>query len=127
MPVFVHALILAERIALEDKSRKLADRLYRAIEEPFAVFFLEERREETLLRIALLLDEKGFSGYTLKALMLLEPHFPWAGDRLLLRENCYRALHHPLAGLARRELDLFMKYEPKVFDQAAKIDGITAR
>ena len=126
MPVFVHALILTERIALEDKSRKLADRLYRALEEPFAVFFLEERREETLLRIALLLDEKGFSGYTLKALMLLEPHFPWGGDRLLLRENCYRALNHPLAGLARRELDSFMKYEPKVFDQAAKIDGATA-
>lgn len=113
--IFKHTLDLAIEIVSRDNGGLLGPRLYRALEESFAVKVFEADRRKTLLKIGRLIDGRGFSDYTLKAIAAFEPDVPWEREFLQTRAECYRSLGHPLAAKAARDLTAFVKAEPAPF------------
>jgi hypothetical protein len=113
--IFKHTFDIAVEIASHDKDGSLSQRLYRAFEKPFAVKVFEADRCKTLLKIARLIDGRGYSEYTRKAIAAFEPEVPWEREFLQARRDCYRSLGDPLAEKATRDLSAFIKAEPTPF------------
>ena len=87
-------------LALAEKQPIYAAHLYRALAEPFAVRTFDEDRQETALRVAAASHDVSLCT---AAAHTLEPNFPWRGDLLALRRDCYAAADDPLADQAARE------------------------
>jgi hypothetical protein len=102
---------MAAAIATGDDNPKIAIRLYNALKEPFAVYNGEGIRNDVLLRIAAMLDQAGQSKYCLAEIAKAEPFVPWNFEFLRLRETVYTAAHHPLADVARQDVEVFLQRE----------------
>ena len=87
------------------RDRGLADRLERALSEPFALSILDEERLQTRYKVATYLDRSRLED----AVVALEPHVPWRRALLSRRARLYESTNNPRAPLARRELALFLK------------------
>jgi hypothetical protein len=102
-------------VALHDRERKLARRLYEAVRRPFSVYLANDVRLQTGLKIARYVDGPGFSQLTLNAIAQFEPDIPWQGDFLQARAQCYERLGDARAAVARRDLNDFLSNEPVRF------------
>ena len=116
--IFKTSFEVARYIALQDRDGALAAQLYKALEEPFSVYFAEMERRKTLVSIGALIDRRVFSDYTRKAVASFEPDVPWEREFLEIRRNCYQALLDPRAATAERDLSQFLKGDPEPFDSA---------
>jgi spermidine synthase len=85
----------------------LADRLEKALAQPFAVLLLNEERLQTRYKVATYLGPSRLED----AMLALEPHMPWRKGLLSRRAKLYESTRNPRAELARREHDLFLKNE----------------
>jgi len=99
----------AQEIAL--RAPRLADRLYSALAEPFAVRVFDSAREELAFAIAL----RTHGPACVAAASVFEPDVPWTIDFLRARHECYRATHDPRAGAAERDLRDFLASTPTEF------------
>ena len=116
-PVATHSFSVAQHISERDGGT-LSQRLYRALEKPFAVDVGEANRRKSLALIAADIDQHGFTEYSHKAIAALEPNVPWDREFLQVRRDCYRALSDPRADKAERELAQFLANEPAPFQIA---------
>jgi predicted membrane-bound spermidine synthase len=106
-PRFVNlAFQAAVEVARADPST--ADRLYRALAEPFALYKLEEKRRLTAALVAAQVSAAAAA----EAVEASEPYVPWTKSFLELRDWAYRTTGHPLAGRAERDLVEFSSREP---------------
>jgi hypothetical protein len=101
----------AESIANSDRSKTVADFIFKTVRTPFCVFNNESERLGTELAIAMYLDSGRPGQSLLVALHAFEPHVQWRREFLEVRNECYTTLHDPLAEQARRDLDDFMKHQ----------------
>ncbi len=85
----------------------LADRLEKALAQPFAVLLLDEERLQTRYKVATYLGPTRLED----AVLALEPHMPWRKGLLSRRAKLYEATRNSRAELARRELDLYLENE----------------
>ena len=107
------ALKTAERIAPEDRS--LAERLHKALSQPFAVYLLDEDRRMAMLRVAKHVGKQQVAD----AFETFEPHVPWVDNFLRERVAAYEAVGHRLTQTARQALDEFESQTPaKLVDVA---------
>jgi spermidine synthase len=106
-PLVQQTLPLAVRLAREDKA--LGRRIWQALGQPFAIRMFEQQRLVTRIWVAQALGEPGLCA---EAIAPMEPHVPWEEPFLLYRYDCYRSLHHPLAGRAGRDLEAFRADAP---------------
>ena len=75
----------------------------------------ESDRRKALLAVARVIDSRGYSEYTRKAVAAFEPDVLWERQFLQTRRDCYRTLGDPLAAKAERDLAAFIKAEPASF------------
>lgn len=94
-------LIVAD---IAGRDPRLADRLDKALAEPFAVLLLNEERLQTRYKVATYLDVLRLED----AIAALEPHMPWRKGLLERRAKVYETTHNPRADLARREVERFL-------------------
>jgi len=109
--VMKRSLLVAADIAAREPS--LAPRLYEALAQPFSLRLLEDERVAALLVVA---SYVSFEKYA-EALSGIEPNVPWERPLLSRRAQAYEKIRHPLAARARRDLELFLKREPRPFDE----------
>jgi hypothetical protein len=83
-----------------------AGRLYSALEEPFALNFLESRRRSALLDLAYMISPQK-AAETLER--FYEPHPIWSEFFLKKRLSTYAAVNHPRLARAAADLDLFLR------------------
>ncbi len=123
------ALSLATAVATQDKSRRLAMRLYQTLNEPFALFMANDLRRVTVLKIARFLDAGQFSSLSAHAIESFEPHIPWQFDFLAYRSQCYRGLLLEKAAAAEHDLEAFLAAEPaplpRLMEKAADLPPST--
>jgi spermidine synthase len=111
MPAIMgRAIALAELIATSNPA--LAEGLYPALSEPFAVRMLDNQRKRALISIARVLGPEPCNPRTVASLEAFEPWFPWERDLLSLRSRCYREAGHPLGKKAESELIRYLRDEP---------------
>ena len=117
MRLMTNALNLAVALAANDP--ELGRQLYAVLKTPFAVHLLDQKRKETVVRLA-----KQLGGeYCVEALQPLEPYVPWRDDFLRDRLHCYEAAHDPRASAAARDVRTYAAAEPMRF--ADGLDGTT--
>jgi spermidine synthase len=97
-------LIVAD---IAGRDPRLADRLEKALAQPFAVLLLDEERLQTRYKVATYLDVLRLED----AIVALEPHMPWRKGLLERRAKVYESTRNPRAEVARRELALYLKLE----------------
>jgi len=107
-PIILHAINLAIEMGY---AKYRAKELFALLEEPFSVYNFEEYRKFALAMVGKNIDYQ----YGAKALSQFEPHIPWKEPILRYRVECYEALGHPLAALAKRDLQLFLKNSTRPF------------
>lgn len=84
---------------------QVMQRIFNALEEPFAVWRIEPQR-----RVArYLLAEHLTAEHVIKALEAMEPNVPWVGKVLKTRAQVYSAADHPLARQAERDWLAFQR------------------
>lgn len=108
--VMRRALRLSAKIAAQD--RGAGERLFAALERPFAVYRSEEERLGVRLQLAQFLD---FRARCQEALRGLEPNVPWQRGVLALRAKCYDDNGDPRKERAWSELRAFLAAEPPSF------------
>jgi hypothetical protein len=108
--LMAHALDLANEVGTRDHA--LAATLYTALEKPFAVEVLDEKRRSIRLQLAGLAD---FNRLCRDEIANAEPWIPWRQDFLALRMRCYEANGDARAALARRDLERYFADEPLPF------------
>jgi hypothetical protein len=115
------SLSVAADIAARDPS--LAPRLYEALVQPFSLRLLEDERVAALLGVA---SYVSFEKYA-EALSSIEPNVPWERALLSRRAQAYEKTRHPLAARAQRDLELFLKREPRPFDEGLSVPSEPGR
>jgi spermidine synthase len=105
---------LAIRLAgtLGERKPEIAQRMFRALAQPFAAGIEEDLRITTaagLSRFA------GFAQFCPGPVGALEPHTPWNAGYLTLRQECYRATGDARLEVAARELGEFLQREAESF------------
>jgi spermidine synthase len=113
--VMKRSLSVAADIAAREPS--LAPRLYEALAPPFTLRLLEDERVAALLVVA---SYVSFEKYA-QALSGIEPNVPWERPLLSRRAQAYEKIRHPLAARARQDLQLFLKREPRPFDEGLSV------
>lgn len=96
------------------------DRLAQAFSRPFALREAEELRHQFLFSASRRLERAACGPRTVASLALVEPHTPWRHDLLKGRALCYAGIGHPLAQLAKDELERFESLEPQPFGLGLK-------
>jgi hypothetical protein len=93
----------ASRLGRRDPG--LAEGLFAAAAEPFAVRLMEDARLRLRVELARVLadPERG-----VEALGAFEPHPAWEEAFLAYRASCYARASHPLAARARRDLERYL-------------------
>jgi spermidine synthase len=104
-----HNLMLSREMASND--RRLAEKLYKVLSEPFSLYILESERLATLYAIALHLG----SPYIDDAIIKFEPNPPWTEDFLAKRLLSYKQTGNPLAKQAEKDVNHFRHYAPQRF------------
>jgi hypothetical protein len=107
------AIVAEMIIRTGDEASVLA--IERAFLEPFAAAQAEDRRRFLLTNSAKRLEKGGCGPRTIAALLQFEPDTPWTLDYLKIRARCYGQVGHPLAALAKTELESFVAREPEAF------------
>jgi spermidine synthase len=107
-PKFVEQALRLPALIVE-KEPQHAAKLLEALNEPLAVYMLEERR--LLVRCAV--AQRIGASETAFAIQAMEPHVPWDSQFLDMRARAYESVNHPLATRARRELLLFRRNTPE--------------
>ena len=110
-PTMTRLLLLAAELVREEPS--LGPRIFKALEEPFAVDLLSELRRATLLDIARI---TGSNDLCLQAIEAFGRWYPWQENFLRERLRCLDENRHPLAGQARRDLEDFLVVAPFPLD-----------
>ena len=111
MPAVVaRAIELALEVAGEDKAA--GERLFRRLQEPFAVSMLTDVRQHNLLELANAID---WSRLCVDALASSEPDVEWQGELLLRRVRCYEVRADARLRAARRDLNQYLANEPMPF------------
>jgi hypothetical protein len=110
---------LASDIAAADESGAASERLYRALEKPFAVSLAEADRRWTLAQLGSAIDRRGFGNFIHDVIASYEPDVPWEREFLQTRRACYQALSDPRAAQADRDLKRFLGAEPPALDPEA--------
>jgi hypothetical protein len=87
------------------KDRSAAEEFFDRMNQPLAVYRMETVRKPAAYLLARRLDDRR----VVEALAAYEPNTPWVGNLLEARERAYRQTEHPLAPLAKRELELFRR------------------
>jgi hypothetical protein len=80
--------------------------LREALKEPFACNMFDESRLEALLTFRRMEPLDASCAVVLEP---FEPYFPWIGDLLAWRSECYESVHHANAERAARELEEFRR------------------
>ncbi len=111
-PVVVrHAFDTVDQVATADPS--VAERLYRALSAPLPVYLHEDRRLESMLKIAM---RTKLSVPCVDTIRPFEPHVPWRQDLLEWRMHCYQDAGDARARFAARDLAEFLSEKPAPFD-----------
>ena len=112
--VLERALQLVPELAEQDRS--LAERLFRALSEPFSVRVLDEVRLRTLLDVAKGIDAE----HAAEVVQRFEPHVPW--DKLFLgyRLAIYQRTGDARAEQAAQDLQQFIDDEPVLFSETLR-------
>ncbi|HEY6930201.1 MAG TPA: fused MFS/spermidine synthase [Thermoanaerobaculia bacterium] len=97
--------ILAADIAGKDKA--LANRLEKALSQPFAVSMFEEERQQTRFKVATYLDSSRLED----AIADLEPNVPWKRAFLERRVKLYDSTGNRRAASARQDLARFLRHD----------------
>ncbi|HYS53763.1 MAG TPA: fused MFS/spermidine synthase [Thermoanaerobaculia bacterium] len=106
---FDRSLDLAVLIA---KNHLYAQRMFRALEKPFAAGQWNDTRK--FFRMTIANQMEGCGPHTVAALHDLEPWPPWRRELLTLRRDCYgSSMLTALAKRAQRDLNDFIAAEPK--------------
>ncbi|MGK2859267.1 MAG: fused MFS/spermidine synthase [Thermoanaerobaculia bacterium] len=108
------ATVVAEMI-LRMGDDASVNRLGQAFARPFALGQMAERSRYFLFNASRRLERAGCGPRTLASLELFEPHTPWQRDLLQSRAFCYAAIGHPLAQLAKDDLERFESRESPPF------------
>jgi len=104
-------LTVAQDIARNDASKEYSERLYRALDEPFAGRAANYRRLIVQLNVAGRLDD-GVPGKRMrKVIDALGQPYRWEQDLLEARAACFRNAHDPREAHARRELERYRRNE----------------
>lgn len=98
--------VLRITAALAEANPADAPKLYRALDRPFAMSRLEDKR----LLLRYLVSEHGEPKDQIAALSALEPNIPWKLWFLRDRAALYTTANHPLAPIAERDLQLFQNW-----------------
>jgi hypothetical protein len=83
--------------------------LYEALNQPFSVFLLEDRRRGILCLLGQRLGGHEFTA----AMLQFEPHPPWDKQILQMRVRAYAETKDPLLPRARRDLDEIFRLLPE--------------
>ncbi len=112
-PTLIRGLELAVELAQADSYLgSITSELFDALEEPFAVWLLDEARLKT--RIALASTDPDRCAQAFEA---FEPHPPWEDTFLRDRVACYRRTRHPLSKQARQDVTIFEAQRPPSIEQ----------
>ncbi|HEX5103429.1 MAG TPA: fused MFS/spermidine synthase, partial [Pirellulaceae bacterium] len=103
------ALIRSTLVVERDPSQ--AQRLYRALSQPFAVYQFDLRRRLSRWICA----QHAGDAAMLETLAEFEPHVPWDRTFLQVRYAVYRRMQDPRAAQAERDLREFMSWMPEQF------------
>jgi spermidine synthase len=109
-PLMGRMLDVATQLGTQDKAA--GQRLYAALQQPFAAHVLNDEREMRALEIAAKLDFKQLCA---AALAPLEPYVPWKHEFLAGRARCYRETGDARAAQAEADLVSFLRAEPVPF------------
>jgi hypothetical protein len=109
---YVVGLALTVAVQLGEQNPTLARPLYESLEQPLALYMLDDRRRG----IRLVLGQRLGSRENLSTLLDLEPFPPWEATILQNRVHVYQKVNHPYFARARRELNKFslLSTEPAV-------------
>ena len=105
MPSLMERVLdVATQLAKQDKAA--GRRLYAALQKPFSVYVLNDKRTAVALEIAAKVD---FQQLCAEALQPMEPYVPWNRQFLSDRARCYRETGHPLAAQAQADVITFVR------------------
>jgi spermidine synthase len=93
---------------LGQRNPELAQRMFRAIAQPFAAGVEDDLRIRTA---AALSPRAGFAQFCPGPIAALEPYTPWNAGYLSMRHECYRATGDARLEVAARELAEFVERE----------------
>jgi hypothetical protein len=114
------ALDLASKVMLEAEDNALAERIYLAVREPFAVYALESSRI-TLAVAAASASGRDSAAKVQGILERLEPNPVWTKELLELRVKTYRATKHPLLAAALEDCRDLIKHEVPEFREGLRL------
>ena len=113
------SLELAEAVGARNQA--LAHRLFDALQSPFAVDALNERR---LLARTTLAQTADFKGLCRDAIGRLEDHVPWTGPFLSARRDCYAAVGDSRLAQATKDAIEFVNREPLPLGSGIQRDSV---
>jgi spermidine synthase len=99
------ALDLTHQCVGDDQQAR--QRLFDALEQPFAVYRMEPQRRV----VRYLLAENLGTSQAIEALAAMEPNVPWVASVLKARARFYAAAKHPLARQAEQDWLEFQRYD----------------
>ncbi len=97
--------VLFKAVSLCDLNSNYAAPLYEQLQQPFALYRLEDNR----LLVRYLISEKMDNQQIIDSLQTMEPNVPWKEWLLEKRARVYSAGKHPLTEQARSELSQFKR------------------
>ena len=119
------SILLDATEVLAQRERSLGRRLYAQLEQPFAGYALQIKREQTRLTLAHMLDWRGLCQ---KALEPYEQHPLWQRNFAVDRYECYEANKDPRREQAEAALRAFLDDEPPpLFDEDTSSPSSPAR
>ncbi|HVT44866.1 MAG TPA: fused MFS/spermidine synthase [Thermoanaerobaculia bacterium] len=108
--VMSRALDLVPSLAQSSPSAALL--LFDALERPFALMMLEEKRLALLPSVVRRIEQGAETRYCMSVLGQYGEHPPWQEEVLLFRRDCYRRAGSPRLEQARGDLARFRSREP---------------
>jgi spermidine synthase len=109
-------------VALEligaDNAAGDGQKIFRALQEPFAVYNSDGIRGFALLRASMVLDHGRPGRNVCDSIVALEPNVPWTFGFLRIRSACYTAFEPALAADAQMDLVDYLMAEPGGLESA---------
>ncbi len=99
-------------LPLASKDKAAGNRLFQALQKPFAVRALNTQRMVILVNLSRKLD---FKATCMQAFEHFEPNVPWNRRFLTLRHTCYELNRSPLLAMASTDLKEFLENDPFSF------------
>lgn len=116
-----HVFAVAHDMVRTQRDPKLALRMYEALKQRFAVYKYRELRRTAAYHCAAIAGPEPLA----EAVYTFEPKVPWTKSFLVFRLQAYTAVNHPLAPLAKAELEEYLAHEPDetIFGERAAAQG----